>query len=114
MSFTVNFRFISVEISAEKNFLEKFYCTKRFVFEFQGGLLSYFWAIVLISAVISILDDFGSLLPARTVTVNANSAPWIQLTVTLLDGKQLKKKDFLVSTNLFPSVSIVQKEPAEK
>ena len=37
---------------------------------FRGGLSSYFWAIVLISAVISILEDFGSLLPARTVTVN--------------------------------------------
>ena len=64
MSFPVNLRFISGEI-----FVEKFYRTKRFVFEFQGGLLSYFWAIVPISTVISILDDFGSLLPARTVTV---------------------------------------------
>ena len=36
-------------------------------------LLSYFWAIVLISAFISILEDFGSLLPARTVTVNPES-----------------------------------------
>ena len=37
----------------------------------EGGLWSYlyFWAIVLISAVIKILDDVGSLLPARTVTV---------------------------------------------
>ena len=68
MSFPVNFRFISGEISA-KNFLEKFYCTKRFVLEFYWGPVSYFWAIVPISAVIGILDDFGSLLAARTVTV---------------------------------------------
>ena len=31
--------------------------------------MSYFWAILLISAIITILEDFGSLLPARTVTV---------------------------------------------
>ena len=60
-----------------KFFLENFYCTKRIVFEFQGGLLSYFWAIVLISAVMSILDDFGSLLPARTVTVKSTFNPSI-------------------------------------
>ena len=55
MSFPVIFRFISGEISAEKKFFEHFYSTKRFVFEFQGRLpLSYFWAIVLISTVISI------------------------------------------------------------
>ena len=69
MSFPVIFQFIPGEISAEKNCLEHFYGTKRFGFEFQGGLLSYFWAIRLISAVISILDDFGSLLSARTMTV---------------------------------------------
>ena len=69
MSLSVNFRFISGEIAAEKFCLKKFCCTKRFVFEFQESLLSYFWAIVLISAVISILGDFGSLLPAGTVTV---------------------------------------------
>ena len=50
-----------------KNFIWK---PKDSSLNFMGGLLSYFWAIVLISAVISILDDFGSLLPARTVTVN--------------------------------------------
>ena len=36
---------------------------------FRGSLLSYFWPILLISAVITILEDFGSPLPARTVTV---------------------------------------------
>ena len=43
--------------------------TKRFVFEFQGSLLSNFCAIVLMSAVMSILEDFGILLPARSVAV---------------------------------------------
>ena len=62
MSFPVNFRFISGEISAEKMFLEKFYCTKRFVFEFQGESIELF-----LSYRASILVNFGSI--ARTVTV---------------------------------------------
>jgi len=33
---------ISGEISAEKNFLENFYSTKRYVFEFQGESLDQF------------------------------------------------------------------------
>ena len=36
MLFPVNFQFIHGEISAENFFLENFYSTKRFVFEFQG------------------------------------------------------------------------------
>ena len=60
MSFPVNFKFISGEISTEKIFLEKFYTTKRYVFEFQTNS----WAFVLISAVMRILEDFDSLLPA--------------------------------------------------
>ena len=60
--FPVIFRFISGEISAEK-------ISKDLFLNFRGSLLSNFWAIVLISAVISILVDFGSLLQARTVTV---------------------------------------------
>ena len=64
--------------SISGKFSEKFYCTKRFVFEFQGGLLSYFLAIVLISAVISILHNFGSLLPARTVTVEGFSMKMVE------------------------------------
>ena len=36
--------------------------------------MNYFWAIVLISAVISISEDFGSALPARAVTVNRTSS----------------------------------------
>ena len=64
MSFPVNFRFISSEISSEKILHQKIRLSIS-----GRGLSSYFWAIVLISALISILDDFGSLLPARTVTV---------------------------------------------
>ena len=37
------------------------------------SLCSYFWAIILISFIIRILDDFGSLLPAGTVTVKVAS-----------------------------------------
>ena len=71
MSFPVILWFISGEISAEKN-SEHLYRTKRLVLEFQGESLELFWATVLISAVISILEDFDSLLPARTVTVNSS------------------------------------------
>ena len=42
MSFLVNFRVISVEISTDKDFFGNFYCTKRFVFEFQGESLELF------------------------------------------------------------------------
>ena len=52
-----------------KKKFEHFYSTKRFFIDFQGSLLSYFWAILFIYASITILEDFGSLLPARTVTV---------------------------------------------
>ena len=69
MFFPVNIRFISGEISAEKIVLEYFIEPKDSSLNFKGSVLSYFWAIVLISTVISILDNFGSLLPARTVTV---------------------------------------------
>ena len=67
-----HFRFISGEISAEKFFFWKnFIAPKDSSLNFRGSLLGYFWAIVRISAVISILEDFGSLLPARSVTVKA-------------------------------------------
>ena len=69
MSFLVIFRFISGEIPAEKIFLNIFIEPKDSSLNFRGSLLSYFWAILLISAVITILEDFGSLLPARNVTV---------------------------------------------
>ena len=61
-SFPVKFR-------PKKYFLDNIYITKRFVFEFQVSLLSYFLAIVLIFAVMSIFEDFGNLLPARSVAV---------------------------------------------
>ena len=50
-------------------FWKNFIAPKDSSLNLSGSLLSYFWASVLISAVISILDDFGNLLPARTVTV---------------------------------------------
>ena len=56
--FLVHFWFIFGEISAEKFFLENFYSTKRFVFEFQGESRN-FWAIVLIFAVMNILEDLA-------------------------------------------------------
>ena len=67
-SFPVIFRFISGEISAQF-FWDIFIAPKDSSLNFRGYLFSYFWAIVLMSAVISILEDFGSPLPARTVTV---------------------------------------------
>ena len=45
-------------------------CLRCFYVKSDINLFGHFWAFVLISAVISILDYFGSLLPARTVTVN--------------------------------------------
>ena len=72
MSFPVIFRFISGEISAENKISNIFIAPKDSSLNFKAGLLSLFWAILLISTVITILEDFGSLLPARTVTVN----PW--------------------------------------
>ena len=64
MLFPVILRIIFGEI-----FLEHLYSTKRFVYEFQGSLWSYYWAILLVSTVITILEHFGSLLPASSVTV---------------------------------------------
>ena len=69
MSFLFNFWFISDEISVEKIFLENFYSTKRFVLEFQGESLEQFLSYRAHSSVMSILEDFGSLLPARSVAV---------------------------------------------
>ena len=39
-----------------------FIAPKESSLDFRGSLLSYFWAIMLISAVLSILEEFGSLL----------------------------------------------------
>ena len=71
MSFPVIFRFISGEISGYKNFWNIFIAQKDSSLNFRESLLSYFWAILLIYAVITILKDFDSLLPARTVTVKS-------------------------------------------
>ena len=68
MLFPVNFRSISREVSAEV-YLANFYRTKRFVFEFQGESLEQFLSYRAHFAVISILEDFGSLLPPRPEAV---------------------------------------------
>ena len=72
MSLPDNFRYIACEISAGKIFL----APKDSYLNFKGSLLSYFWAIVLISAVMSIFGDFGSLLPARPVAVKNKCSKW--------------------------------------
>ena len=41
------------------------------------SLFGYFWAFGLISAVISIWDDFGSLLLARTVTLKKSETEYL-------------------------------------
>ena len=64
MSFPVNFRFISGEISAEKFFWKIFIAPKDTFLNFRGSLLTNSWAFVLIFVVMSILEDFDSLLPA--------------------------------------------------
>ena len=69
MTFPAIFRFISGEISAEIFFSNIIIAPKDSSLNSRGSLLSYFWAILLISALITILENFGSLLPARTVTV---------------------------------------------
>ena len=56
MSFPVNFWFISGEISAEKFFWKIFKAPKDSFLNFRGSLFSNFWANVLISAVMSILE----------------------------------------------------------
>ena len=56
---------ISGEISVEKISFEKFYFTKRFVFELQQESLELF----LSSRAHFYIYDLGSLLPAGTVTV---------------------------------------------
>ena len=50
-------------------FLENFIAPKDSSLNFRGILQCYFGAIVFISAVMSIFEDFGSLLPARPVAV---------------------------------------------
>ena len=53
-----------------KSFFGKiFIAPKDSFFNFKGSLFCYFQAFVLISAIISISEDFGSLLPARPVIV---------------------------------------------
>ena len=53
-----------------KKFSKYFYIPpKHSSLNFRGSLLNYFRAIVFISVVISVSEDFDRLLPARAVTV---------------------------------------------
>ena len=73
-----------------KNFVWKIFISPKDSFlNFRGSLLSYFWAIRLISAVISILEDFGSLLPARPVAVKM-----MQYASMLLNSSRLPNPTF--------------------
>ena len=60
---------ISGEISAEFFFSNIFIAPKDSSLNFRWSVFSYCLTILLISAVITILEDFGSLMPACSVTV---------------------------------------------
>ena len=61
-----------VKFSPKKFVWKNFIAPKDSSMNFRGILWSYFWAIVLIFAVMSIFKDFGSLLPAHPVAVKIN------------------------------------------
>ena len=76
-----------------KNFVWRiFIAPKDSSLNFRGSLLSFFWANVLISAVISIIEDFGSLLPARTVTVKHSFRARQATEMRYLRGTESHKK----------------------
>ena len=60
MSFPVIFVSFPVKFPPKKCAFEHFIAPKDSSLNFRGRLLSYFWAILLISTVITILEDFGS------------------------------------------------------
>ena len=70
---TCQFVFISgplpVKRPPKKKFRKIFIAPKVSSWNFRGSLLSYFWAITFISAVIAILDPFGTLVPRISATV---------------------------------------------
>ena len=94
MSFSVNFWFIPGKISAEKKFWKIFIAPKDSSLNFRGSLLSYFWAIMLIFAVMSISEDFGSLLPARSVAVKC-------LWIIIINNNFWFVNDIYSDSNLF-------------
>ena len=91
MSFSVHLRWNVRRKNFGNFFLENFHSTKRFVFEFQGESLDQFLTMVLISAVISILEDFRSLLPARPVAVQCkNDKCWYKSGTTVKQNNPLE------------------------
>ena len=72
-SSTCQFVFISgplpVKRLPKKKIRKIFIAPKVSSWNFRGSLLSYFWAITFISAVIAILDTFGTLVPRISATV---------------------------------------------
>ena len=62
----------SGETSTEKNFQKFFIVQKVSFWNLRGSLLSYFWAITLISAVVAILEPFGTSVPGFIATVKQN------------------------------------------
>ena len=70
---TCQFVFISGRLPVKRPFkkIRKiFIASKVSSWNFRGSLLSYFWAITLVPAVIAILDPFGTLVPRISATVN--------------------------------------------
>ena len=73
--FLVHFRW-----NFRRNFLSNiFIAPKDSSSNSRGNLPIYFWAISLISAVITTLEDFDSILPARTVTVKESTCSCLSL-----------------------------------
>ena len=60
---------IGFHFRSKINFRKNFIAQKVSSWNFRGSLLSYFWAITFISAVIAILDPFGTLVPRISATV---------------------------------------------
>ena len=94
------------------NFRRKFFSNifiapKDSSLNFRGSLLSYFWAILLISAVITILEDFGSLLPVRTVTVKSNENLHFSAKITDFLSKPVLCTETTIDSNTFDMILFV-------
>ena len=77
ISFPVHFRW---NVHPKKKFRKIFIAPKVSSWNFRGCLLSYFWAITFISAVIAILDPFGTLVPRFSATVNSSHVEKLKIT----------------------------------
>ena len=69
MSINVHFRPTSGKTSTRTIFTKLFIAPKVLYWNFSRSLLSYFWAITFISAVIAILEPFGTLVPRISAAV---------------------------------------------